>query len=152
MCGRGNSAGAGHQSPLCVPLSPQGSENIHSPNICFPISMWVAFLPALQFKSLPPFSFSQVAYKPQLPNLSVGLIFLWCPCTYVIKFDFLLLFCLMSILFLDQPEEPRKGRGDIFPSPTQPFFTSYRWTVLYGSLNRMFLKSQLSSSRVGLSF
>ena len=44
-----------------------------------------------------PLFFSQMAYKPQFPNL-----FLFY--TDIIKRDFFLLICLMSIQFLDQPE------------------------------------------------
>lgn len=35
-----------------------------------------------------------------------------------IKLDFILLIYLMSIQFLDKPEESRKDRGKLFPSPT----------------------------------
>lgn len=33
-------------SPLCVPLSLPGPANIRLPNICFSISMWIAFVPS----------------------------------------------------------------------------------------------------------
>ena len=45
-----------------------------------------------------PLSFSQMVYKPQLPNLFLV------PYTDIIKYDFFLLICLTSIQFLDQPE------------------------------------------------
>ena len=44
-CDGENSGEPRGQSPFCLPLSLNGWANIRFPNICFSISMWVAFLP-----------------------------------------------------------------------------------------------------------
>ena len=54
----------------------------------------VSFLP-FEVPNLTHF-FSLVLYQPQLPILSLGSIFLWSSCLYIIKFDFLLLNSVLS--------------------------------------------------------
>ena len=53
---------------------------------------------------------------PLLLILSLRLVFLWRPCICIIKFWFSSI-SLSHVIFLDQPEDFRKGRGDFFFPP-----------------------------------
>lgn len=81
------------QSPI---VSQYHGKHVFTKHLFSPTVLWVFPSPV---KSQPPtcFSFSQMPYKPQLPLLSVSLIFLMGPRMYIFKLDFLLFICLMSV-------------------------------------------------------
>ena len=79
-------AGPGDQSPLCVPLSRLLWQTFVYQTFAFPVSCELSSSP---LKSRPPYVLllsSELCIS--LNCLSVGLIFLWVPHTYVIKFVF----------------------------------------------------------------
>ena len=57
--------------------------------------------------------------------LSLALVFLWSPCTCIIKFGFSI--SLSHVIFLDQPENFRKGRGDFFFLPQYCELNTEMW-------------------------
>ena len=85
---RQNSAGPEDQSPLFVLLSLHGIVDICLLNslLLLLLLLLPCKLTSFSLKSQTPthFSFSQMAYKFQLSNLSLGFILLWNPHIYVV--------------------------------------------------------------------
>lgn len=79
-------------------------------------------LPLWNPRPFPPPPLSRMAYKPQLPSVSLGIIFLWHPHT-CIQNDFrcFLLFCLLLLWLLAQPEGLRKVWGELLVVPHRAF-------------------------------
>ena len=75
---------------------------------------------------------SRMAYKPQLPNVSLALIFLWYSHMYIHnKFGyFFLLIYLMLIWLLPQPEEHRKvwRKNILHPNNTKENWVILKWS------------------------
>ena len=77
-------------------------------------------LPLWNPKSPAPSPLSKMSYKPQMPNVALGLIFLGHPtCTPMINFGHFFLFICLLIWLLAQPEEFRKVGGEVFFVPLQ---------------------------------
>ena len=92
--------------------------------------------------------------KPQLPILSLGVIFME-PRMYIIKFNFLPLNCPVSIYFVDQLGEPRRVEGCFFhphthrhPSMKSKLYLTAGFSLVYklysGSILRAGYEYQLS--------
>ena len=104
------------QSPLCIPLSLNRMANICLPSVCFSLSSYRVCSSFWKFQTPTPFSFFLMPYKPQLPDLSFSLIFITGTLLNVFKLDFLLFICLLSVKFLNQPEDPQRVAENIFLS------------------------------------
>jgi len=105
-------AGPRDESPLCVPGSLPGTENIRLPTFPFPFP---CELPSYPFKS------QRITIKiifslwlwalAMLMSYSV-IQFLGLSHGYVLLyFYFILLICLTSVLFFDHPQKPRRAEG-----------------------------------------
>ena len=102
------------KSPLWVPLPLPGPANICLLNICFSISVSIAFLLfdiPNRYPQYSPLSLAEVGIEAEGSGHLYELLSFpgFLPCIHVIKplFGLLLLICLLPVQFLDQPEPKR---------------------------------------------
>ena len=72
-----------------------------------------------------------MAYRLHFTLLSLNLSCMWDSQTYTMKFYFLLLICLMSIWFFDQPEESRRMEGSFLPSLTVTYSSIFFFETFF---------------------